>query len=149
MYHTGNVKGCTMFIAILLASSLIAGHLGTQRFDPRERYEAPARVRVSQGVMRTLMRNQAVPNYPQEAKRKGIQGIVLLSLAVDEKGYPSDIKVVSGHPLLVPITVEAVKRLRFRPYYLNGEAVPIQGYVSYMFKCPPNDRATVSLGPSQ
>ena len=137
-----------MFVTILLASSLIAGQLGTQQFDPRERsYAVPARVQVSQGVMRTLMANQIVPNYPPEAKKKGIQGTVLLSLAVDQKGRVSDIKVVSGHPLLMPITVEAVKRLRFRPYYLNGEAAPIQGYVSYVFKLP-NGRATVSLGPS-
>lgn len=142
-------EGCTMFVAILLASALIVGHLGTQRFDPRERYEVPARVQLSQHVMRSLMRNQVLPDYPKEARGKGIQGIVLLSLAVDEKGRASDVEVVSGAPLLVPITVEAVKRLRFRPYYLNGEAVAIQGYVSYVFKLLPNGGATVSLGPSR
>jgi|SRR5579864_9613855 len=138
-----------MFVAILLASSLMAGQLGTQRFAPRERSEAPARVQVSQAVMRTLMKNQVLPNYPREAKRKRIQGTVLLSLAVDEKGNLSDIRVVSGHPLLVPITAEAVQRLRFRPYYLNGEAVPIQGYVSYVFTCLPQGKVTVRIGPSQ
>ena len=144
------VEGCTMFVAILLTSSLLAGQLGTQWFDPRERYEVPAtRVQVSQGVMRTLAKNQVVPSYPEEAKRKGIQGTVLLSLAVDEKGRASDIQVVSGHPLLVPITVEAAKRLRFRPFYLNGKAVPIQGCVSYVFKCLPKGNATVIVGPSQ
>ena|SRR5579864_4370355 len=139
-----------MFVAILLASSLIAGHLQTQRFyPPRERYQTPAPVQVSLGLMRTLMTNQVVPNYPPEAKRKAIQGTVLLSLAVDEKGRASDIMVVSGHPLLVPISVEAAKRLRFRPFYLNGKAWLIQGYVSYVFKCLSKERATVSLGPSQ
>jgi len=86
---------------------------------------------------------------PWGGEKKGIRGTVLLSLAVDEKGRTSDITVVSGHPLLVPITVEAVKRLHFRPYHMNGEAVSIQGYVSYVFKCLPNRKATVILGPSQ
>lgn len=139
-----------MLVAILLASSLVAGYLQTPRFyPPRERYETPAPVQVSQRVMRTLMTNQVAPSYPGEAKRKNIQGTVLLSLAVDEKGRTSDITVVSGHPLLVPITVEAVKRLHFRPFYLNGKAWLIQGYVSYVFKCLPNGKATVSLGPPQ
>jgi|SRR6185437_10798941 outer membrane biosynthesis protein TonB len=86
---------------------------------------------------------------PWGGEKKGIRGTVLLSLAVDEKGRTSDITVVSGHPLLVPITVEAVKRLHFRPYHMNGEAVSIQGYVSYVFKFLPNSRAIVILGPSQ
>lgn len=139
-----------MLVAILIASSLIAGHLQTPRFyPPRERYETPAPVQVSQRVMQTLMTNRVVPNYPGEAKRKGIQGTVLLSLALDEKGRASDITVVAGQPLLVPITVEAAKRLRFRPFYLNGKAVPIQGYVSYVFRFRPNGKPSVSLGPQQ
>lgn len=32
---------------------------------------------------------------------------------------------------------------------LVESALPIQGRVSYVFKCPPDDRTTVSLGPSQ
>lgn len=138
-----------MFAALLLASSLLAGNLGTQHFDPRERFEVPASVRVGQRVMRSLMLNHVTPNYPREAKRKSIEGTVLLTLALDEKGRASDIKVISGHPLLVPIALEAVKRLRFRPYYLNGEAVPVQGYVSYVFQLLPGGRASVSLGPAQ
>lgn len=63
-----------MFVAILLASSLIAGQLQTPRFyPPRERYETPAPVQVSQRVMRTLMTNQVAPSYPGEAKRKAFE----------------------------------------------------------------------------
>lgn len=137
-----------MFAALLLAFSLIAG-LATQHFDPRERFEVPASVRVGQRVMRSLMLNHVTPNYPREGKRKSIEGTVLLTLALDEKGRASDIRVVSGDPLLVPIAVEAAKRLRFRPYYLNGEAVPVQGYVSYVFQLLPGGRASVSLGPAR
>ena len=138
-----------MFAALLIASSLIAGQLGPQWFEPRERYQTPAPVQVNQGVMRSLMLNHVAPNYPPEAKRKEIQGTVLLNLAVDEKGHASDIKVVSGHPLLVPIALEAAKRLHFQPFSLNGKAVPIQGCVSYVFRILPNGKNTVSLGPAQ
>lgn len=138
-----------MFAALLIASSLIAGQLGPQWFGPRERYQTPAPVQVNQGVVRNLMLNHVAPNYPREAKKKGIEGTVLLNLAVDEKGRASNIKVVSGHPLLVPIAMEAVKRLRFRPFSLNGKAVPIQGYVSYAFQLLSNGKASVTLGPAR
>lgn len=138
-----------MFAALLFATSLIAGQLGPQWLEPRERYDPPATVQVSQGVMRSLMLNHVAPNYPREARKKGIGGTVLLNVAVDEKGHTSDIKVVSGHPLLVPLALEAVKRLRFRPYRLNGNAVPIEGYVSYVFQILPHGKASVSLGPAQ
>lgn len=137
-----------MFVALLLASSLIAGQLGTQWFEPRERYETPVPVQVNQSGMRSMMLNHVAPNYPREAKRKAIQGTVLLNVAVDEKGRVSDLKVVSGHPLLVPIAVEAAKRLRFRPFSLDGKSLPIQGYVSYVFQILPSGKARVSLGPA-
>jgi TonB family protein len=138
-----------MLAVALFACSLIAGHLGVQQFDPRERFEVPARVRLSQRVMRSLMKNQVVPNYPKDARRKRIQGMVVLVLAVDEKGRVSNTKVVSGDPLLATNTVEAVKRLRFRPYYLNGEAVATEAQISYLFKCSPTGSATVNLAPLQ
>ena len=139
-----------MFAVLLFAFSLIAGHLGThQQFDPRERFEVPARVRLSQRVMRSLMENQVVPNYPKDARKKRIHGTVILMLAVDEKGRVSGAEVIAGDPLLATSTVEAVKKVHFRPYYLNGEAVATEGQISYLFKCLPKGRATVSLVPLQ
>src|SRR5215468_3618962 len=88
-----------LLVVALLVCSLNATHLG-QQFDPRERIEEPDRVHLSQRTMRSLLKNQAVPDYPKDAKRKGIQGTVVLFLAVDEKGRVSRTKVISGHPLL-------------------------------------------------
>jgi TonB family protein len=139
-------KGCAMFVAALLIGSLNAVHLG-QQFDPRERIEEPHRVHLSERVMRSLLKNQAVPDYPNDARRKGIRGTVVLFLAVDEKGRVPSAKVASGDPFLATSAVEAAKRLRFRPYYLNGEAVEIDGRISYLFKYFPNDGGTVSLAP--
>ena len=139
------------FLALPLAVAFLvcpphATHLG-QQFDPRERTEEPDRVRLSQRMMRSLLKNQVVPDYPKDAKREGIEGTVVLFLDVDEKGSVLRIKVISGHPLLAVSAVEAAKRLRFRPYNLNGEAVESDGQVSYLFKCSPKGAAHVTLDP--
>ena len=135
-----------LLIVALLVCPLRATHLG-QQFDPRERIEVPDRVHLSQRTMRRLLKNQVVPDYPKDAKRKGIQGTVVLFLAVDKRGRVSETKVISGHPLLAASAVEAAKRLRFRPYNLNGEAVESDGQVSYLFKCSPKGAAHVTLDP--
>jgi|SRR5215831_12895515 len=135
-----------LLVVALLVCSLNATHPG-QQFDPRERTEEPDRVRLSQRMMRSLLKNQVVPDYPKDAKREGIEGTVVLFLDVDEKGSVLRIKVISGHPLLAVSAVEAAKRLRFRPYCLNGEAVEGEGQISYLFKCSPKGAAHVTLAP--
>jgi TonB family protein len=137
-------KGCAMLVAALLAGSLNA--VG-QQFDPRERIEEPRRIHMTQEGMRSRLKNQVVPEYPKDARRKWIQGTVVLLLAVDESGHVSSATVFSGHPLLATSALEAAKRLRFQPYYLNGEAVETDGLISYLFKYFPNDGGTVSLAP--
>lgn len=37
-------------------------------------------------------------DYPQEAHRKGIEGTVLAHVSVDEKGNPTDVKIVQANP---------------------------------------------------
>jgi TonB family protein len=139
--------GCRMFAAALLACALSAGHLAGQQFDPRERVEVPIRVRLSQPVLRSLMKNQVTPSYPEDARSQGIQGVVVVLLSVDEDGRVSSAKVISGDPLLAGVTIQAVRRLRFRPYYQLGEAVPFEGQVSYVFKISSQASANVSLAP--
>jgi periplasmic protein TonB len=136
-----------MFAAALLVGALSVGHLMSQQFDHRERFEVPVRVRLSQPLLRSLMKNQVTPSYPEGARSQGVQGVVVSLLSVDEEGRVSSAKVVSGDPLLAGVTIQVVRRLRFRPYYQLGEAVPFEGQVSYVFKISPQGGANVSLAP--
>jgi TonB family protein len=138
---------CRVFAAALLACDLSPTHVVAQQFNPRERFEVPARLRLSQPVLRSLMKNQVTPSYPEDARSKRIQGVVVTLLSVDAEGRVSYAKVVSGNPLLAEVTVQAVRRLRFRPYYQMGEAVPFEGQISYLFQCSPHGSAVVSLAP--
>jgi protein TonB len=41
--------------------------------------------------------------------------------------------LVSGHPLLVPAALEAVKQWRYRPYVVNGKPVPVNTQIIVNF----------------
>jgi TonB family protein len=53
--------------------------------------------------------------YPEEARRKGIEGKVTLSIVVDEKGNVSQARALSGPQELVPAALASVKMWRFEP----------------------------------
>jgi len=43
------------------------------------------------------------------------------------------LRLISGHPLLVPAAVEAVSQWRYRPYVLNGEAIEVETQITVNF----------------
>jgi protein TonB len=58
-----------------------------------------------------------VPNYPVDARRREVEGVVLLEAIVDREGRvePNSVRVLESVSLLDGAAVEAVKRWRFRP----------------------------------
>jgi protein TonB len=71
--------------------------------------------------------------YPVIAKLAHIQGTVLLRAIIGKDGTIQDLKVVSGHPLLVRAAMEAVARWRYQPTLLDGEAVEVVTEVEVKF----------------
>jgi protein TonB len=76
------------------------------------------------------------PAYPAAAKRKGIQGLVLLRVEVDEGGEPLKVEVAetSGHALLDAAALDAVRRWRFEPARRSGQPVKGHAQVPIRFK---------------
>ena len=86
---------------------------------------SPSKVRVSSGVAQGLLIHQTKPVYPALAMQARIQGTVLLQAVVGKDGTVQDLRVVSGHPLLVKAALEAVKLWRYKPYRLNDQPVEV------------------------
>ena len=80
----------------------------------------PQRVRVSSGVSTGLLIKKVTPNYPQLAKQARIQGTVVLQAEISKEGTIQNLQLISGHPMLAPAAIEAVKQWRYKPYLLNG-----------------------------
>jgi protein TonB len=78
--------------------------------------------------------NRVEPVYPKIAIITGVQGQVKLHAIIARDGRIISLNVISGHPLLVPAAKDAVSQWRYRPYYLNGEAVEVETFITVNFK---------------
>ncbi|SRR5579871_300486 len=93
----------------------------------------PQRVRVSQGVVSGLKVRDVKPNYPPLARQARIQGTVVLHAVIGKDGGIQNLTLISGHPMLAPAAIEAVKQWRYKPYLLNGEPVEVDTEVQVNF----------------
>lgn len=93
----------------------------------------PQRVRISQGVTRGLLIQKIEPQYPPLARAARVQGEVVLSAVIDSNGQINNLQLVSGHPMLVPAAIAAVKQWRYKPYLLNGQPVEVETTITVIF----------------
>jgi periplasmic protein TonB len=73
------------------------------------------------------------PNYPPLARQARIQGSVLLQAEISKNGDIQNLRLISGHPMLAPAAIEAVKQWKYKPYYLNGEPVEVETQITVNF----------------
>jgi periplasmic protein TonB len=93
----------------------------------------PQRVRVSSGVSTGLLVRRVQPNYPPLARQARIQGQVVLHAVISKDGSIENLTLVSGHPMLAPAAIDAVKQWKYKPYLLNGEPVEVDTEVMVNF----------------
>jgi protein TonB len=56
-----------------------------------------------------------------------------LRALISKDGAIENPQVMSGPPLLAPAAVEAVRQWRYRPYYLNGQAIEVETQITVNF----------------
>jgi TonB family protein len=98
-----------------------------------EKAAMPSRIVVGSNVQAASLESQITPVYPPLAKQARISGVVKLAVIIAKDGTISDIKVISGHPLLIPPALEAVKTWRYKPTLLNGVPVEVSTQVDVNF----------------
>jgi protein TonB len=80
---------------------------------------AKAGGQIQQAVL--IYRKEA--EYPKIAKQTGAKGVVTLNATITKEGTVKNVKVVSGHPMLVNAAAEAVRQWKYKPTLLNGQPV--------------------------
>lgn len=93
----------------------------------------PQRVRISQGVTKGLLIRRVEPTYPPLARSARVQGEVVLSAVISVNGDIENLQLVSGHPMLVPAAITAVKQWKYKPYLLNGQPTEVETTITVIF----------------
>lgn len=73
------------------------------------------------------------PDYPVLARQSRLAGVVIIEAIIDEHGDVKGMRVVSGHPLLIPAALGAVSKRKYEPTILDGEPTPIDLRVEISF----------------
>jgi protein TonB len=84
-------------------------------------------------VAQGLLIKKVNPAYPTLARQARIQGTVLLQAKISKDGTIENLILISGHPMLVPAAIEAVKQWVYHPYVLNNVPVDVETQIEVNF----------------
>ncbi|MBI4893596.1 MAG: TonB family protein [Acidobacteria bacterium] len=93
----------------------------------------PMRISVGGQVQQSQLITSVEPEYPPLARQARISGVVKFTVVLNPEGGVSNLTLVSGHPLLVPAAMEAVRQYKYRPTLLNGQPVEVVTTVEVPF----------------
>ncbi len=117
------------------AEFLISAHaIFRGRNSTPESSLTPMRIRVSHKIMEGNQIRYVPAQYPDVARPAHIQGDVVLQAIISDQGKIDGVTIVSGHPLLTPAAIDAVKQWRYYPYLLNNQAVEVETVVTIQFR---------------
>jgi protein TonB len=104
--------------------------------DPNEvkAYSAPKYMPIHQVDTEPSVASEVKVPYPEEARRAGVEGTVVLSITIDTEGTVVAAKIISGPGYgLNEAARDAIKKFKFRPAVKGGESVSTEIKYSYTF----------------
>ena len=118
-----------------------------------EKASPPQPIQVAANVQAAKLTHRVVPDYPTLARQARIQGTVIFSAIIGKDGAVRTLQLVSGHPLLTPAALEAVKQWVYRPTLVNAEPVEVSTQVDVNFTLteptpPPKAAESASAAPA-
>jgi periplasmic protein TonB len=121
----GSAEGARRGIPAILAES--------GNYLPPVHHSEPAAKPPVSVMMEGNLIHRVEPPYPPIARQLRLQGTVVLRAMIGSDGNIERIQVISGHPILVQAARDAVNQWRYRPYFLNGTAIPVETEVTVRF----------------
>lgn len=80
-----------------------------------------------------LLTKRIEPVFPPLARQIHRSGRVELRALIATDGTVQALEVVSGDPMFIQSALDAVKQWRYRPTYLNGQAVEVDTYITVIY----------------
>lgn len=98
------------------------GYVGPACSDDQAEYEDPS------------IKFRPSPTYPEEAKKNGVAGLVVVQIVISPEGVPEQANVVAGPALLRQYAREFALQCRFEPGRCGGKAIWSQFYLKLPFR---------------
>src|SRR5271166_2149521 len=108
---------------VLLAMFLTLAATGLPAQEPAAASSDEVQVTPAEAEQHLLKR--VPPVYPSLAQTAHIQGLVVLEVTIGESGS-TKIRLISGHPMLAPAAIEAVKQWKYKPFERDGKAITVK-----------------------
>ncbi len=86
------------------------------------------------GMLDRVAASKPAAIYPQQAKDRGVSGVVTVQVLIDEEGKVESARADSGPELLQEAAVVAALQARFGATRLSGKPVKVCGVLTYNFK---------------
>jgi len=74
------------------------------------------------------------PVYPEEARKAGIQGAVILYVTTDKEGRVINVEVLKSIPALDKAAVDAARQWLYEPYLKDGVLKPVSFAITVQFR---------------
>jgi periplasmic protein TonB len=84
-------------------------------------------------MLQGMLIRKVEPKYPLIAMQARIQGPVVLAAVISKAGTIDNLRLISGHPMLVQAAIDAVSQWRYRPYVLNDEVIEVDTQITVNF----------------
>ena len=81
-----------------------------------------------------MITSKTMPAYPEDARKQGVEAVVVVKLIIDEAGKLEDVKIAKGHPLFDDVVLAAIRTWTFEPATLDGKPVRMAKLVKIPFR---------------
>jgi len=94
------------------------------------------RVQIPAATLESYVTRKVPATYPLTARQARIEGLVVLTIVVDETGNVQEVKAISGPAVLARSAEDALRHWRFNPIIVDGKPTQIESRVSMNFELP-------------
>ena len=100
----------------------------------------PIRVHLNRGVTTKFLIQKVTLKYPADARAAHIQGIVVMNAIIGVDGSVQDLSLKSGHPMLAPSALDAVRQWKYKPFRTQGQRKPaeVETEIEVIFSLSPS-----------
>lgn len=138
------IRGILSFLSLIIVVAAIMGWWRWEQGWTELEAQVPAsetllskpQLKVPADVMQRQITHQVAPEYPEAARRAGVQGTVVLDAVVSVEGAVTQLKVINGPEALSLAAIDAVRWWRYEPYIVNGERATVETTISVNFRLP-------------